>query len=154
MITILLIFVVGILLLALDIFASSFVLAAIGGAVMLGGCVAAYDHFGLFGAGFAGLAAVLLLGATIYLELTILPKTRFGRGLIVHTTSGTAQPPPAAAAAVVGRDASALTTLAPSGYVLVEGQRYEAFCQSGHAPMGAILRVIGVDNFRLIVAQA
>ena len=154
MIAILLIFVVGIILLALDIFASSFVLAAIGGAVMLGGCAAAYDRFGLLGAGLSGLVAVLLLGGTIYLELTILPKTRFGRGLIVHTTSGTAQPPPAAAEAVVGREAAAVTTLAPSGYVVVAGQRYEAFCQSGHAPAGALLRVIGVDNFRLIVSQA
>ncbi len=154
MIAVLLIFVVGIILLALDIFASSFILAAIGGAVMLGGCAAAYDRFGLVGAGCAGLAAVVLLGATVYLELTLLPKTRFGRGLIVHTTSGIAQPPPASAEAVVGQDAAALTTLAPSGYVLVGGQRYEAFCQSGHAAAGAALRVVGVDNFRLIVAQA
>ena len=154
MIAVLLIFVVGIILLALDIFASSFILAAIGGAVMLGGCAAAYERFGLLGAGLAGLAAVILLGGTIYLELTLLPKTRFGRGLIVHSTSGTAQPPPASAEAVVGRDAAALTTLAPSGYVLVGGQRYEAFCQSGHAPAGAALRVVGVDNFRLIVSQA
>jgi len=70
------------------------------------------------------------------------------------STSGTPQPPPAQADAVVGRDASALTTLAPSGYVLVGGQRYEAFCRSGHAPAGAALRVVGVDNFRLIVSQA
>ncbi len=153
MIAVLLIFVVGIILLALDIFASSFILAAIGGMVMLGGCAAAYEHFGLLGAGFAGLAAVLLLGATIYLELTLLPKTRFGRGLIVHSTSGAAQPAPASAEAVVGREASALTILAPSGYVLVAGQRYEAFCQTGHAALGSILRVTGVDNFRLIVSK-
>jgi membrane-bound ClpP family serine protease len=153
MITVLLIFLVGIILLALDIFASSFILAAIGGMVMLGGCAAAYERFGLLGAGFAGLAAVFLLGATVYLELTLLPKTRFGRGLIVHSTSGAAQPAPALAEAVVGKEASALTILAPSGYVLVAGQRYEAFCQTGHAALGSILRVTGVDNFRLIVSK-
>jgi membrane-bound ClpP family serine protease len=154
MTTILLLFVAGIVLLALDIFAASFVLAVIGAAVMTGGCALAYRHFGAFGAGFAGLAALVLLGGTVYVELFILPKTRFGRGLVVQSTSGTAQSPPALAEAVVGRNASALTTLAPSGYVLVEGQRYEAFCQSGHAALGAALRVIGVDNFRLIVSQA
>jgi membrane-bound serine protease (ClpP class) len=53
---------------------------------------------------------------------------------------------------VVGRPAEALTTLAPSGYVAVDGRRYEAFCQSGHAAKGATLRVVGVDNFRLIVS--
>ena len=53
----------------------------------------------------------------------------------------------------MGKEASALTILAPSGYVLVAGQRYEAFCQTGHAALGSILRVTGVDNFRLNVAR-
>ena len=91
---------------------------------------------------------------TIYLELVILPRTSFGRGLIVHSTTGAAQAPLALAEAVVGKDAAAVTTLAPSGYVLVEGKRYEAFCQSGHADKGALLRVIGIDNFRLIVSKS
>ena len=150
---ILLLFGVGIVLLAMDIFAASFLLAAVGTAVMLAGCAVAYDHFGLFAAGSAGLVAAVLLGATVYVELVLLPKTRFGRGLITHATSGAAQPPLAAPEAVVGQDATALTTLAPSGYVQVAGQRYEAFCQTGHAPLGALLRVTGIDNFRLIVSQ-
>jgi membrane-bound ClpP family serine protease len=64
------------------------------------------------------------------------------------------QPPLANPGEVVGKAAEAVTTLAPSGYVLVEGRRYEAFCRSGHAPKGAALRVIGIDNFRVIVTQA
>jgi membrane-bound ClpP family serine protease len=151
--TILLLFAGGVVLLALDVFAGSFLLAAIGAAVMAAACALAYQRYGPFDAGLAGLAAIALLGGTVYFELYLLPKTRFGRGLVIHSTSGTAQPAPALAEAVVGRNASALTTLAPSGYVLVEGQRYEAFCQSGHAPLGAMLRVVGVDNFRLIVSQ-
>jgi membrane protein implicated in regulation of membrane protease activity len=37
--------------------------------------------------------------------------------------------------------------------VRVDGQRYEAYCQTGHAPKGSRLRVAGLDNFRLIVTQ-
>jgi membrane-bound serine protease (ClpP class) len=66
----------------------------------------------------------------------------------------TSQPPLADLATVLDRPAEALTTLAPSGYVLVDGRRYEAFCRSGHAPKGALLRVVGVDNFRVIVNQS
>ena len=121
---------------------------------MLGGCVVAYRDFGLAGAVAAAVAAAILLGATVYFELVILPKTRFGRGLVVHSTSGATSQPPLAAADIVGQDALAITTLAPSGYVTVEGRRYEAFCQSGHAAVGARLRVIGLDNFRLIVTQS
>ena len=54
---------------------------------------------------------------------------------------------------MVGRPAEAATTLAPSGLVLVGGRRYEAFCQSGHAAKGDALRVVAVDNFRLVVTK-
>jgi membrane-bound ClpP family serine protease len=154
MIQIVLFFLVGVALLAADVFAASFVLAVCGGAVMTVGCGVAYQHFGLMGALLAGAVALALLGGTVYAELVLLPRTRFGRGLIVHATSGAASQPPLAAGEVVGKAAVALTTLAPSGYVLVEGRRYEAFSRSGHVTKGSALQVVGLDNFRLIVSQA
>ncbi len=155
MTTIVLLFLVGVVLLASDVFVSSFLLAVLGTIAMFAGCVFAYQDYGVFAAGLASAVAMVLLAATIYVELVILPRTRFGRGLVVQSTSGsTSQPPPADSAAVVGKSAEALTTLAPTGYVRVEGRRYEAFCQSGHAPRGATLQVTGVDNFRLIVSKS
>jgi membrane protein implicated in regulation of membrane protease activity len=59
----------------------------------------------------------------------------------------------ASAADVVGREAVAQTVLAPSGYVVVDGKRYEAYSQTGHAIVGTRLRVVGLDNFRLIVTK-
>ena len=151
---ILLLFIIGILLLAADIFVSSFVMAAVGAIAMLAGCVFAYRDYGILAAGLAGVGAVVLLGVTVYVELVLLPKTRVGRGLVVESTSGSSsQPPVAPEEAVVGRAATADTTLAPSGYVLVGGRRYEAFCRSGHAEAGDRLKVVGLDNFRLIVSK-
>ena len=150
MTAILLLFVLGVALLAADVFVSSFILAICGGAAMLGGCALAYRHFGMVAAACAGAADLVLLGGTIYFELVILPRTKFGRGLIVESTSGGASPV-VATPDVVGKTGEALTTLAPSGYVLIEGRRYEAFSQSGHVQRGTALRVVGVDNFRLIV---
>ena len=152
MTAILLLFILGVALLAADVFVSSFILAICGGAAMLGGCALAYSRFGVFAAAGAGAAALVLLGGTIYFELVVLPRTRFGRGLVVESTSGGASPV-VASADVVGKAAEALTTLAPSGYVLVEGRRYEAFSQSGHVQRGAALRVVGLDNFRVIVTK-
>ena len=153
MTTIILLFLVGVALLAADVFVSSFLLAALGGVVMLGGCGIAYQDYGLAGALLALAVSLVLLGFTLYAELVILPKTRLGRGLVVQSTSGASSQPPLASADVVGKPAVALTTLAPSGYVLVEGRRYEAFCRSGHAPKGAALHVVDLDNFRLLVAK-
>ncbi len=151
---ILILFIVGIMLLAADVFVSSFVMAAVGGVAMLAGCAVAYRDFGVLAAGLAGVTAVALLGAAVYIELVLLPKTRLGRGLVVESTSGeSAQPLVAPGTEVVGRPAMADTTLAPSGYVLVDGRRYEAFCRTGLAARGDSLRVIGMDNFRLIVTK-
>jgi membrane-bound ClpP family serine protease len=150
---ILLLFISGIILLAADVFVASFVMAGFGGAAMIAGCVLVYRDFGVVDAGLAGVGVACLVGTAIYLELVVLPRTRMGRGLVVESTSGSKGRPQVAAEVVVGRPATADTTLAPSGYVLVDGRRYEAFCQSGHAARGDLLSVVGVDNFRLIVAK-
>lgn len=151
---ILVLFIAGVLLLAADVFVSSFVMATIGAASMIAGCAVAYRDFGVLAAGLAGICAVALLGATVYIELVLLPRTRMGRGLVVESTSGSSsQPPVSPGPEVVGKPATADTTLAPSGYVIVEGRRFEAFCRSGHAARGETLRVIGADNFRLIVSK-
>jgi membrane-bound ClpP family serine protease len=97
----------------------------------------------------------LLIGAvTLYLEFVLLPKTRLARKFsMAETVSGRSQPELAERSAVVGRDVVAVTTLAPSGYIELDGRRYEAFCQSGHVAAGARLRVIELDAFRLVVTQ-
>lgn len=148
---IIILFAVGILLLALEVFMPGAVLGILGGAAMILGCVVAFSKLGLAGGFAAAGVAVALLGLTIYLEFYLLPRTRIGRQMFVQSTSGSGQQP-VAPAELIGRPAEALTVLAPSGYVAVDGRRYEAFCQSGHAPRGAQLRVTGRDSFRLLVS--
>ena len=43
--------------------------------------------------------------------------------------------------------------LKTSGFVDIEGTRYEAYCRSGHAMRGAALTVVDVDNFRVVVSE-
>ncbi len=151
---ILILFLLGVLLLAAEVFVPGAVLGIIGGLCMAAGCVISFIQFGTGGGTAATVLALALLGLTLYVELVWLPKTRLGKKLIVQTTvDATSQPPLAELHAVVGKTAEALTPLVPSGYVLVDGRRYEAFSQFGHAVKGAQLRVTGLDNFRLIVTK-
>jgi membrane-bound ClpP family serine protease len=151
---IVLLFSLGIVLLALEVFMPGAVIGVIGGCAMAGGCMVSFSRFGAGSGMLATFIAFALLGAALYAEFVLLPRTRFGRKLFVHATvSSTSQAPLATAEAVVGKSGVALTTLAPSGYVLVEGKRYEAFSQSGHIPKGAALHVVNLDNFRLIVSK-
>ena len=151
---IILLFLLGVLLLAGEVFMPGAVLGIIGGLCMAAGCVISFLQLGTGGGVVATVVAVALLGLTLYIELVWLPKTRFGKKLIVQSTIGaTSQPPLADKASVVGKTAEAATPLVPSGYVLMDGRRYEAFSQSGHVAKGAQLRVTGLDNFRLIVTK-
>jgi len=152
---IILLFLIGVLLLAGEVFVPGAILGIIGAICMLVGCVLSFSQFGASGGMLATGVAVVLLGLMLYLELIWLPKTRVGKRMIVQSTvSATSQPPLAELNAVVGKTAEALTPLAPSGYVLVDGRRYEGFSQSGHVAKGATMRVTGLDNFRLILTKS
>jgi membrane-bound ClpP family serine protease len=153
MTSIALLFLTGAVLLAAEVFLPGAIAGIIGGIALLAGSALAFVNFGVAVGSLASLGAMLLLGVMLYAELVWLPKTRFGRRLVVEAVVD-AQATVPAPQAIVGRTASALTTLAPSGYVSVDGKRYEAFSRSGHAPRGATLTVVDVDNFRLIVSES
>lgn len=152
--TIILLFVVGIILMGFEVFVPGAILGIAGGVALLGGVVLAFVDFGMSGGSIALAGALLLVGLMLYVELALLPKTRLGRRLFLGSSvTGTSQPVVAEASQVVGRTAEAVTTLAPTGYVVVDGKRYEAYSQSGLIDPGATLRVVGLDNFRLIVTK-
>lgn len=151
---IILLFVVGALLLTAEIFLPGGVAGVIGGIALAAGSLLSFREFGFNGGVFASLGALALVGIMLYLELVVLPKTSFGKRMVVQSTVSATSQPPLAAPDVVGRAAVALTTLSPSGYVEVDGRRYEAFCRAGLVPKGTELLVVGVDNFRVIVSKS
>ena len=154
MTTIVLLFIVGSLLLAAEVVLPGAIAGILGGMALLAGAALAFTDFGPGVGALASIGALALVGVMLYAELIWLPRTRLGRTMIVNATNDTqSQPPPAVAADVIGQTATALTTLAPSGFVSIGGKRYEAFCRSGHAAAGSLLTVVGLDNFRVIVSE-
>ena len=150
---IILLFLLGILLLAAEVFMPGAVLGIIGTLAMLAGCVISFSQFGALGGLSATAAALLLLGLALWLEFRVLPRSRLGRNLIIHSTVSSTSQAPVGNDAMIGKEGEALTILSPSGYVTLEGRRYEAFCSSGHLETGTRVRVIGHDTFRLIVTK-
>lgn len=154
MIGILLLFIVGSMLLAAEVVLPGAIAGILGGIALFAGSALAFAEFGPTVGSLASIGAIGLVGVMLYAELIWLPRTRLGRKMVVEATVvGQSQPAPAAAGEVIGQPATALTMLAPTGFVSVGGKRYEAFCRSGQAPRGAHLCVIDVDNFRLVVTE-
>jgi membrane-bound ClpP family serine protease len=152
---VLILFAIGIVFLALEIFTPGVVMGVLGGIAMLAGCVLAFVNLSVAWASLVVIAAFVVLGLFLYAEFVILPKSRFGRKffLVGGDRSKTSQPMLADKEEVVGKMCVTLTALAPSGYVQVDGKRFEAFSQSGFAAKGEALRVVSLDNFRLIVTN-
>lgn len=144
-------FALAVVLLALEVFTPGPLCGIAGAISLVAGIVIASARYGLTGGLVAAIVATVAVGATFYLEFVWLPKSRLLKHVSVGgAATGTSQPLPAGET-VVGREAVAQTVLAPTGYVLVDGRRYEAFCRNGHVEPGTRLRVVGVDNFRIIV---
>lgn len=150
--TMLLLFSIGILLLIAEVIVPGGILGVIGGLVMLAGCILVFMEHGTAEGIGSLLGALVLVGLVVVLELTLLSKTSTGRkAFLTSEVTGVSAAFDASALELVGKPAEALTMLSPSGYVAVDGQRYEAFCQSGQVPAGSLLEITGADNFRLIV---
>lgn len=151
---IILLFLAGILLLGFEVFVPGGVLGTLGGLAMAIGCGVAFYQFGPATGTVATLIALALLGLAIWIELALIPRTRLGQRLLQrHAVHAQSQPPLADPQAVIGKTAETATPLAPSGYVLIDGSRYEAWSETGYVPKGRIVRVTGLDAFRLIVSE-
>lgn len=154
MTAIIILFLAGILLLAIEVFVPGMIVGIIGGLSILAGVVTAFNLYGSGGGMIALLCGGLLLGVTLYIEFIVLPKTKLAKALSMQTTvEGTSQAAVADLSAVLDQQGETVTPLSPSGYINVRGRRYEAFSQSGYLAKGVTVRVTGLDNFRLIVTQ-
>lgn len=147
-------FAIGLACLAFEVITPGGILGVIGGLFMLVGCVLVWSDYGAIAGLTAVLIALILAGITVYIQTHLIPKTRLGRGLFNDSAiTGASQPPPAKASDVIGRECIALTTLAPTGYVLLDGKRYEARSLSGYAEKDTRLLVSSIDTFTLQVTK-
>ncbi len=154
MTAIIILFLAGTLLLAIEVFVPGMVVGIIGGLTIGAGVLTAFNLYGFTGGMVSLVCAGLLLGVTLYIEFIVLPKTKLAKKLSMHANvEGTSQPAVADLAAVIDQLGETITPLSPSGYVSLQGRQYEAFSQSGYLAKGVAVRVTGLDNFRLIVTQ-
>lgn len=129
------------------------ILGILSALALLASWVMGFLHFGGTG-GFTFLGASLaFLVFTVALEYRFVLRSRWGSGFFNKgAISGTSQALPGQPD-LIGKQGEALTTLAPSGVVVIENRRYEGFAVGGYLERGARLEVVGVDNFRVKVKK-
>mgnify|MGYP000265337335 CR=1 FL=1 len=143
-------FVVGVLLLGFEVFLPGGILGVIAGLAMLGGAALAFIDYGVGGGLLASAIAVVMVGGMLYFEFKILPKTAFGQRLFLRAAVDGVSTPERERD-YVGAAGTTLTAMGPTGYVEIDGKRLEAFSRSGFLEADVAIKVVGTDNFRLIV---
>lgn len=145
-------FTLGILLLAAEIFLPSGIIGIVGGILLLIGCFVSFSELGATGGFIAVFVMILSAIAVFYFEFKILPKTRFGKRFFLNRDiSGSAGALKEDAKDLIGKTATSVTVLSPSGYVIIDGKQYEAYSQSGQIPINTTLEVVSANSFQLTV---
>ena len=153
MILIIVLLAVGVVLFFFEVIVPGAVLGTLGALSMLGGVVLAFTQYGPTGGVATTLISVAVLGIVLYIEFRILPNTKLGKRMFLHSAVSASTQPPIAEPSIVGKTGEAATILAPSGFVVIDGRKLEAYSQSGYVEAGSVIRVDAVDNFRVIVSK-
>ena len=143
----------GLALVMIEIFVPGGIIGAFGGLCLLAAIIVAFNENGMTGALLAFLVALAGLAACLFVEFKILPKTPMGRRLFLQNRVEGKSQNDLADDTLVGKEGDSLTALAPSGYVLVDGRKYEAFSRSGFLEKGEKVKVDSYDQFRIIVSK-
>ncbi|MFP4057649.1 MAG: NfeD family protein [Candidatus Brocadiia bacterium] len=163
------IFAVGVLLVVVEVFLPSFGLLTLCAC----GCFAlsvwmGYREGGTGTAVTMGLLAPALTIAILYLGLKFIPRTSWGRGLVLRgpadddiedrptltATSalthegGTSEE---TARSLVGKEGVAQSDLRPAGVAVVGGQRVDVVSEGGMVEAGARVKVVAVEGNRVVV---
>jgi len=150
MTAILICFAIGALLVAFEVVVPGGILGTIGAVALFCAVGLSFYDYGVNGGALAFTAAFGLVAGVLFLEFKLLPKTAIGRRLFLEeSVTGTATAEPQQS--LVGARGEAVTMLAPSGYVLIDGRQHEAFSRSGFISSGSTIKVVAAESFRLIV---
>jgi len=164
-------FAVGVVLVVTELFIPSFGMLAVSSTVCFGLSVwQAWRASGVAAAVAMAIIAPIVAGVALYVGLKVMPRTRWGRGLVLRSpaeeageerppVSETAFLPPqggtdeAVLAPLVGKEGVTQSTLRPVGVALIDGQRIDVVTEGGIIDAGARIKVVAVEGNRVVVRR-
>lgn len=146
-------FFLGLCFISFELIVPGGIFGILGVLAVMGSWGLAFWEYGPQGGLLAVFIGVFVITITLVVELKFLPKTAVGRRLFLNDSIGATSQRPVAESSLVGKEGETLTTLAPTGMVLVEGRKYEGFSMSGLVERGTQVQVVDYDNFRVRVKK-
>jgi len=152
--TIVIFTVVGLMLIAVDFYLPSFILAGIGVVLLLAATLIGYGATGSANKAILLFCTEAALGfGASYASIKYFPRTRAGRKMILAETQTGVRAQSPQAGNWIGREGVAHTPLRPAGSALVDGQRLDVVAESGVIESGSRIKIIAVNENRLVVRK-
>ncbi|HVM61595.1 MAG TPA: NfeD family protein [Verrucomicrobiae bacterium] len=152
--TIIIFSVLGAVLIAVDFYLPTFVLAGIGATLLLAATLIGYGATGSIDKTillFCGEAA-LGFGAA-YASIKYFPRTSTGRKMILGETQTGVRAQASQQRDWIGHQGVAHTILRPSGVALIDGRRLDVVAESGVIESGTPVKIVAVNENQLVVRK-
>lgn len=144
--------VTGVTCVAIEFFLPHMVLGVIGFFLLLGSCATAYARFGFkMGTLVAG-AELLGLIVALCFWIRYLPDSFIGR-LLSLNRQVVNRPEPPASLPTIGETGETVTPCRLSGSARIGGHRYDVISEIDFIPAGAGIKVVRVENNRIVVRK-
>ena len=143
--------VIGLMLLATEVFVPGGVLGAFGGLALLVAIGAGFFAFGPRGGLMAGVLLVVFGGLVFGLWIRVFPRTPMGKALTLRKDGHDFKDAAAAPSVVAGLTGIAHTDLRPAGLALLNGQRTDVVSEAGYISAGTSITVVRVEGHRIVV---
>jgi len=141
----------GLVLITVDFYLPGFILGSIGAVLMLIALALIYSHYGWEWAVVAFLGEIIIGTVAGYLSIRYFPHTAAGRRMILNETQTDRRAQPLKPADWISREGVAETVLRPSGMALFDDERLDVVAESSMIKQGSAIRVVAVQENRLVV---
>ena len=142
------------MLIAVDFYLPSFVLAGVGVVLLLAATLIGYGVTGSVDKTILLFCAEAALGfGASYASIKYFPRTRTGRKMILSETQTGVQAQSLQANNWIGHEGVAHTPLRPSGAALIDGQRLDVVAESDMIEAGSRIKIIALNDNRLVVRK-
>lgn len=146
--------VLGLVLIAVDFYLPSFVLASIGVVLMLFALGMCYKVYGRDAALVLFVGEVALGIGAGYASIKLFPKTATGKKMILaEAQTGVRAQDAIRHDEWIGREGVAQTVLRPAGVAVVDGKRLDVVAESGMIESGSAIKIVAVHENRLVVKK-
>lgn len=146
--------ILGLVFIFFEVIVAGVVLGLLGAGAIIAASVLAFQNYGTMPALLVFIASMAAVIIMLIFELKWLPKTKIGKRMFLEKAVDAQSTETLGGDDLIGKIGETQTILAPSGRVIVEGKEFEGFSQDGLINKGEAIRVVGRDNFRIIVKKA